>query len=767
MERLARFCFRKRWLVVGLWIAAFVLAGAASAGGGNFRTQFKLPASETQRGIELLGKAFPQGGGGNFRGTIVFKAADVNDPEVKDTMTRMFEGVAKIPGLVVQSPYDASAQGQIATAGPNAGKIAYANVNFDDGFSQSDFKSITKDVKELLPEKAGLQVELGGQVFADFEPPSSEALGLAFAMVILLLAFGSVLAMGLPIGDALAGIAVGIGIVTALSHVVNMPDFTTLLGAMIGLGVGIDYALFIVTRYREGLHKGHSPEDATAIALTTAGRAVVFAGITVVISLLGMFLMGLEFVRGLAIGASITVSLTMLASITLLPALLGLAKRRVEVTRWRGIVALGFLAAALFCFGLKAPKVGLPFVALAVLTIIAGFFVPALKRELPPRKVKPIQTTFWYKWSRVIQHRPWPSMLIGLAILVALALPIFSLRLGQSDEGNAAAGSTTKKAYDLLSEGFGPGFNGPLLVVSEVPAGATPASLAPITDALAKADGVQFASPQPFLNQTGDAAQWIVFPKTAPQDAETTQLVHRLRDDIIPSAAQPLGVKPLITGQVAGGIDFADYLSARLPIFFGAVLALSFLLLMAVFRSLLVPLKAVIVNLLSIGAAYGVVVAVFQWGWAKDLVGVGKGGPIDAWAPMMMFAIVFGLSMDYEVFLMSRMREEFDRHGDNATAVADGLAATARVITAAAAIMVFVFGSFILQDERQIKLFGLGLAVAVFLDATVVRMILVPATMELLGNKNWWLPGWIDRLLPRINVEGSGDDERELVTTGD
>ncbi len=767
MDRLARFCFRKRWLVVGLWVAAVVILGAASAGGGNFRTEFKLPSSESQRGIELLGKEFSGATGGNFRGTIVFKADDVTADSVKTTMTTMFGKVAKIEGLQVQSPYDATAQGQIVAAGPNADKVAYANVNFADNLSQTDFKSITKDVKKVIPDQAGLQVELGGQVFADFQPPSSELLGVAFAIVILLVAFGSVLAVGLPIGDALAGIFVGIGIVTALSHIIKMPDFTTLLAGMIGLGVGIDYALFIVTRYREGLHKGHSPEDATAIALGTAGRAVVFAGVTVVISLLGMFLMGLQFVRGLAIGASITVAATMLASVTLLPAILGFAKHRIEVTRWRGLVALGFAALALLCFGLKLNPVGGAFMGLAVLTIVAGFFVPVLKKELPPRKVKPIQTTFWYKWSRVIQRRPWPAMLVGLAILVALALPIFSLRLGQSDDGNAPSSSTTRKAYDLLSEGFGPGFNGPLLVVSSVPAGATAETLAPLTKALAGDVGVQFASPQPILNQAGTAAQWIVFPKTSPQDAATTQLVHRLRDSVIPPVASSLQVTPYVTGAVAGGIDFADYLGRRLPIFFGAVLALSFLLLMAVFRSLLVPLKAVIVNLLSIGAAYGVVVAVFQWGWMKDLVGVGEGGPIDAWAPMMMFAIVFGLSMDYEVFLMSRMREEYDRTGDNATAVADGLATTARVITAAAAIMVFVFGSFVLQDTRQIKLFGLGLAVAVFLDATVVRMILVPATMELLGNKNWWLPNWIDRLLPRINVEGGLDEERELVTSGD
>ena len=766
MERLARFCFRKRWLVIGVWVAAIVILGAASgAAGGKFKTEFKLPASESKRGFDLLNTKFTGGGGGFAGGTIVFKAAEVNAPAVKDAMSAVFTNVAKIDGLTVLSPYDERAQGQVATAGADAGKVAYATVNFSDKLSQADFQKITKKVTALLPHQAGLRIELGGQAFAKFEPPSSEALGLAFAIVILLVAFGSVLAMGLPVGDALAGIAAGITIVTLLSHTIKMPDFTTLLGAMIGLGVGIDYALFIVTRYRESLHKGQSPEDATATSLGTAGRAVLFAGITVVISLLGMFLMGLAFVRGLAIGASITVAATMLASVTLLPALLGLARHKVEVTRWRGVIALGCGAVALFFFGLKLPKVGGPFAALAVVTIIAGLFVPALKREVPARKVKPLQQTFWYRWSRVIQRRPWPALLAGIVVLAALALPIFKLRLGQSDEGNYATSTTTRRAYDLLSDGFGPGFNGPLLLVTEVPSGVGADKLATLTAAVAKTPGVAFASPVPRMNADGTAAQWYVVPTTAPQDAATTSLVHRLREQVIPDAATPIGLKPALTGSVAAGIDFADYLSGRLPIFFGAVLALSFLLLMAVFRSVLVPLKAVILNLLSIGAAYGVIVAVFQWGWLSGALGVGKGGPIDAWAPMMMFAIVFGLSMDYEVFLLSRIKEEYDRTGVNDTAVADGLAHTARVITAAAAIMVFVFGSFLLDSSRQIKLFGLGLAVAVLLDATVVRMVLVPATMELLGDKNWWLPRWLDRLLPNINVEGH-EVEPELVSTG-
>jgi RND superfamily putative drug exporter len=383
---------------------------------------------------------------------------------------------------------------------------------------------------------------------------------------------------------------------------------------------------------------------------------------------------------------------------------------------------------------------------------------------------KPVEQALPYRWSRLIQHHPWPAAILGVVVLVALTLPVLALRLGFSDEGNYPAETTTRKAYDLITEGFGPGFNGPLILASEVPEGTDPASFDRVTQAVQGAEGVQFASPAvPNDPANPSAVLWRVIPTTSPQDAETDALVKHLRNDVLPAATEGTGLDVAVTGQVAVSVDFSSYLGARLPWFFGVVLALSFLLLMVVFRSVLVPLKAVIMNLLSIGAAYGLVVLVFQWGWGRQLVGIGEGGPIEPFVPMMMFAIVFGLSMDYEVFLLSRIKEEYDRTGDNAGAVADGLAATARVITAAAAIMVFVFGSFLLEEDRVIKLFGLGLASAVFLDATVVRMLLVPATMELLGDRNWWLPRWLDRLLPRIDVEGTGHDtvdeiERDEVT---
>jgi RND superfamily putative drug exporter len=478
---------------------------------------------------------------------------------------------------------------------------------------------------------------------------------------------------------------------------------------MISIGVGIDYALFIVTRYREALSGGADPERATVVALDTAGRAVLFAGTTVVIALAGLLVLNTQTFRGVAIGTSIGVLLTMAAAITLLPALLGFVGRNID------------------------------------------------KLRLPHRKEKPREQSFWYRWSRVVQRRPWPAFLGALVLLLALALPVFGLRLGFGDAGNRVTSDTTRQAYDLLSEGFGPGFNGPLLLVAETPDGAEDAStLERLSATLNDTPGVAFAT-APILNESGDAAILQVFPTTSPQDEATDQLVERLRDEVVPEAIQGTDVDVAVGGLPAAVRDFSSYTFRMLPVVVGIVLALSFLLLMTVFRSILVPLKAVVMNLLSVGVAYGLMVAVFQWGWGAGLLGVGKEGPIEAWAPLMMFAVVFGLSMDYEVFLLSRIKEEYDKTHDNAGAVADGLAVTARVITAAALIMVCVFGAFVLGPDRALKLFGFGMAVAVLVDATIVRLILVPATMELLGDRNWWLPGWLDRILPVVHVEPQVD----------
>jgi RND superfamily putative drug exporter len=759
--RLGPWCHDRRKLVLGLWVALLIVANVvAGAVGSGFRDEFNLPNVESKTGNDILEAEFGGQGAGQT-GTIVFRAEQgVEDPEVRQAMQALFDKVAQIKDVSrVQSPYADEGGHQISSQGPEAGKIAFANVELPEEVDVSRGAEIGNEIEASAPRIDGLRLELGGFIFADFEEPSSELLGLAFAIVILIVAFGSVLAMGLPVGVALFGIGIGTTIITLISNLTAIPDFTTFLGIMIGLGVGIDYALLIATRYREQLRAGHSVRESVAVAIDTAGRSVLFAGITVVISLLGMLLMGVTFIQGLAIGAAAVVAVTVAASLTLLPALLGFAGEKIERTHWRGLVAAGLAAIALVGLGLKisAFVVGIP---LALIVLIAGFFVAPLKREVPRAAPKPREQTAAYRWSHVIQRQPWTAAIVGALVLMLLAAPVFRLRLGFSDESNYAEDTTTRQAYDLLAEGFGPGFNGPLLLVTDVPEGTRAEALTPVTAAVKADPGVAFVSDARLNNpERPTAALWNVVPTSGPQDEETVALLKRLRGEVLPAAEAPAGVDVAITGTVAVNNDFSNFLEARLPFFFLAVLALSFLLLLVVFRSLLVPLKAVIMNLLSVGAAYGIVVALFQWGWLSDLTGV-QPAPIEPWAPMMLFAIVFGLSMDYEVFLLSRVREEWRRTGDSRNSVADGLAATAKVITAAAAIMVFVFGSFILENDRVVKLMGVGLATAILLDATIVRMLLVPATMELLGDRNWWLPRWLNRIVPDVDVEGHASAAR-------
>jgi RND superfamily putative drug exporter len=766
IARIGRWCFVHRRATLLTWIAVLLGMGAIGNAivGPAFSSKMEIPASESASGFDVLNQYFPGQGGGRS-GTIVFKAEQgVDDPQVVAAMTDLFDSVGTIEGVTVISPYDESGVRQI---NPD-GTIAYATVNLDQSLGQNEMSDVGTQIIDQLPRIDGLQVEIGGQMLAKFQPPESELIGLGFAIIVLILAFGSVLAMGLPIGIALFGVGVGSSLVALFSNWMVVPDFATTLGAMLGLAVGIDYALFIVTRYRENLRAGQSFEAAAVGAMDTAGRAVVFAGLTVVVSLLGMLLIGLQFVSGLGVGAATTVAVTMVASITLLPALIGFAQHRIEVTRWRGIIAAGFLAVGLFGAGLSLSPllVGFP---LALITLIAGLAWAPLKKELPPRKHKPMRETLPYKWSRVVQHHPWRSLASGTIVLLLLAAPVLSLRLGFSDEGNFGAETTTRRAYDMLSEGFGPGFNGPLVAVVELTDPAAAAALPALAAAIGADPGVAFASP-PIPNDPAapQAALIQIIPTSSPQDAATSDTINRLRDEVVPASVGDAGMNVYITGSTAASMDFTSYLSDRLVMFIGVVLLLSFLLLMMVFRSLLVPLKAVVMNVLSIAAAYGVVVMIFQWGWGSSVFGI-EPAPIEPFVPMMMFAIVFGLSMDYEVFLLSRVKEEFDRTGDAKASVADGLAATAHVITAAAAIMIVVFGAFLLEDTRVIKLFGVGLAVAVLLDATLVRLLLVPATMELLGDKNWWLPKWLDRILPHLNVEGPAHDDGaiEPAATGD
>ncbi|HSP02123.1 MAG TPA: MMPL family transporter [Acidimicrobiales bacterium] len=766
--QLARWCYAHRRPVVVVWIAAVVLTGVAVAiVGSDFTGNPEAPESESRDGFEVLEEHF-DGLGAGPAGSIVFQADQgVTDPEVQAAMEELFAETDEIPFVEVTSPYAPEAFGQIAEQGELAGRVAFARVEVGEevGFSQSGEigVEISDRAEEIESEIDGVRIEVGGEVLAGFEPPEAELIGLAFAVLVLIVSFGSVLAMGLPIAVALAGVGLGIMLTNLISNVTPMPDFALQLGAMIGLGVGIDYALFIVTRFREYLHRDHDPEVATMAAIDTAGRAVVFAGITVVVSLLGLLLIGLEFVAGMGLAAAITVAVTMVASTTLLPALLGFAQLKVEMTRWRGLVAAACVSVALLGAGLGIPMLLLG-VPLAIVVLVVGTFLPLLRREVPRRTPKPVRETGWYRWSHLIQRRPWPFAIGGTLLLLVLALPLLGIRLGFSDEGNYPEETTTRQAYDLLSDGFGPGFNGPFVVVAEVDGPEGFATFQQVVEAVSSDPGVASVTPAlPNDFEQPVAALARVVPTSAPQDEATEDLINRLRGEVIPSVVGDGGPDVHVTGFVAVSVDFSDYLAGRSFLFFGVVLAMSFVLLMAVFRSLLVPLKAVILNMLSIAGAYGIVVAIFQWGWLGDLTGV-EPAPIEPFIPMMMFAIVFGLSMDYEVFLLSRIKEEYERTGDARNSVADGLAATARVISAAAAIMVVVFGSFLLEDSRIIKVFGLGLGMAVLLDATLVRMLLVPATMELLGERNWWLPRWIDRLLPALHVEGAPDHEQQLAT---
>ena len=718
LQRLAAWCYRRRRSVVVLWIVALVsMSVIGSNVGASFSQGFSLTDTESSRAAALLETRFPARAGDE--GQIVFAhSGGVDDAAVQARMEALFADVAEVPGVTaVVSPYSPDGARQVA----RGGDIAYATVQFDRVASRIPDATI-EHIRHLKDDAAGpgVRIALGGRMFQ--EPGGlgpAELIGILAAIVILLVAFGSLLAMGLPILVALFGIGIGLGLVQLLSHTIATPDFATQLASMIGIGVGIDYALFIVTRYRQGLDEGLPPEHAVVRAIDTAGRAVVFAGTTVVISLLGLFLMGVDFVNGMALGTSVTVAIVMLASITLLPALLGFAGRTIDRL--------------------------------------------SVRRRKEP---KPLEQTMWYRWSRVVQRRPWPAAIGGLAFLLLLAIPLLSMRLAFPDAGGNPKADTSRQAYDLVAEGFGAGFNGPLVLAAEFPrdadtAALTASTLAGLATRLEQTPDVA-AVVGPTPSPSGDAAVIRVIPKSSPQSVATTDLVATLRDDVIPAAVRGSDVQVHVGGLTASSIDVSERLAARLPIFIGAVLVLSFLLLMAVFRSLLVPLKAVIMNLLSIGAAYGVVVAVFEWGWGNGILGVEQTGPIAPFIPMMMFAILFGLSMDYEVFLLSRIREEYDRTGDNALAVADGLASTARVITAAALIMVCVFGSFILGDATTVKLFGLGLATAILVDATVVRMVLVPATMELLGDRNWWFPRWLDRIIPRLHVEAGPDVDEEL-----
>jgi RND superfamily putative drug exporter len=747
MLKLARWCTTHRRLVVPGWIALIVLIGVlAQSAGTEYSNNFTLPNSDAQRASDLLEHSFPTQAGD--RDQIVFRVAtgSVLAPAVRTHMSAMFAEVAKLPHVAaVISPY----------AGPSAGKaisadnrIAFATVVFDEKANllpESAAEGVVKVAKAA--ERPGLEVQLGGQAIETTEQAGfglSTAVGLMAAIVVLLITFGSLIAMGLPIVTALFGLGTGLSLIALFTHVVDTPNFSSELAAMIGLGVGIDYSLFILTRFREA-YAGPGPthgrvQESVVQAMDTAGRAVLFAGTTVVIALLGMMLLGVNFLYGVAISASIGVLLVMLSSLTLLPALLTFAgarlarpSRRMRRRARRETAAAAESAGAAGNGAAGAAGNGAPVASGNGAPVAAGGGA-------------------WLRWSNFVGRHPHRVAVPSALLMLLIATPAIALRLGSSDAGNDPTNTTTFSAYRMLAEGFGEGFNGPLQVVVRLPHKGDASALREVESALATASDVVAVTP-PRVNPAGEVATFSVYPSSSPQAYATTQLVRDLREHVIPPVAARTGVVAYVGGVTAGGVDFANVLAHKLPLFIGVVVLLSALLLMVVFRSLVIPLQAAVMNLLSIGASLGVIVMIFQWGWLPGLLGVSP-GPIESFIPVMLFAIVFGLSMDYEVFLVSRIHEQWTRSGDSRRAVGEGLALTGRVITAAAAIMVCVFLSFVLGEDRVIEEFGLSLASAVFLDALVVRCMLLPALLHIVGARAWRFPGWLDRLLPRLNIEG-------------
>ena len=705
MRALARWCITHRRIVVVGWIVALVAANAiGSAVGSTYNSNYKGPNSAgSQQAINLLQKSFPARRGDSA--SIVFDASTaVTSPAVRGEISTLLTRIAALPHVTeVISPYAA------AHAISPGGHIAYASVLFD----ERSFALPTSAIKRVIStaehaRTASLAIQLGGPPIEQVEPPKTgpaTIIGILAAMIILLITFGTVVAAGLPLIAALLALGTAIGLIAVLTHLIDVVNFTPELAAMIGLGVGIDYALFVVTRYRAGLDAGLEPDEAIVTAMDTSGRAVLFAGVVVVIAMLGQLLVGVSFLRGPAVASSLTVLLTMTAALTLLPAVLSKLGRGID--RWDP-------------FGLRR----------------RGRSGPG----------------FWERWAAMIQRRPLIAALASLAILLVLASPILALRLGSADAGTDAKGTTTRQAYDLLAKGFGPGFNGPMQIVAQLPSAGDRGAVAALRAGFVGQPDVAAVAPA-IYSPGGNLAVINVFPKTAPQDAATSTLLTRLRNRVIPPLERSTKAAVYVGGTTALFADFSSLLASKLPLFIGAVVLISALLLLVVFRSVFVAVKAIAMNLLSVAAAFGVVVAIFQWGWLGGVIGISTTSPIAAFLPVMVFAVVFGLSMDYEVFLMSRMHEEWERTGDAAHAMRHGLAATGRVITAAAAIMVCVFASFILGDSLTIKLFGVGLASAVFLDAFLIRAVLVPALMALMGPRAWWLPRRLDRSLPRLNVD--------------
>jgi RND superfamily putative drug exporter len=713
MATLARWCFRHRTVVFAGWVLALVLLTAVSqAAGISYDTKFALPDSPSTQALALLQRDFPTASGDADQIVVEAKSGSITSDPVRSEVAAMLAKVATLAHVAgVTSPYGADGAGQVS----RDGRIAFATVSFDaqaQDLSSNAVNAVINTAQEA--QGPGLKVALTGQAIENAEPEASSnsgLLGVILALIVLALAFGALFAAITPIVTALIAIGIGAAITGLLSHVLAIVSFAPTLGVLIGLGVGVDYALFIVTRHRSGVRAGLGIEDAVVNAVNTAGRAVLFAGLTVAIALLGQFALGLAFLDGVAVSATVTVALTMLASLTLLPALLGFIGPKVLSRRERRRISESGPVAEAATSGL------------------------------------------WYRWSHSIERYTALRAACGLAVMVVLAIPVFSLHLGLDDAGTDPPSSTTRQAYDMLTTGFGAGFSGPLELVATVRGSAQEASYARILEAASHQPGIVAATP-PRVSPTGAAEVALLYPSTAPQAVQTTALLEHLRSDVVPAAEGGTGLNVLVGGVTATQVDFSNALAQKLPAFIAVVVLLAFLLLMVVFRSVLIPAIATLMNLLSIAAALGVMNAVFGWGWGSSILGSSAGTPVEVFLPVIMFSVLFGLSMDYEVFLVTRIREQWIRTGDNRVAVTTGQALTGRVITAAATIMILVFLSFLLNGNIIIQQFGVGLAAAIFIDAFVVRTILVPSLMHLLGARNWWLPAWLERWLPNLHIDG-------------
>ncbi len=712
LYRLGNFAGRHPWRIISAWM---IVAGAIFmlnvSQGGQYDESFTLPGSESQRAADAIRDRFP--GKTVYSSNVVFHAENgLSGPETRAAIEKSVERLADVPHVIaVSSPYEARGP----TLSDDA-RTAFATVGFDtQEVGMEELDAADKAVQGL--RDAGIQVEYdGGLGYADVQPSSNaEMIGILMAIVILAIAFGSLVAMSLPIGAALVAIVVGSSVIGITAGIVPVPEVTSVVAMMLGLGVGIDYALFILSRHRQHLAAGQSVPVAVGRANATAGLSVLFAGVTVIVAILGLKVSGIPMMEMMGYGTAMMVAVVMLASITLLPAMLGVVKQKVNSGR-------------------------VPFVRPK----------PADHPDSPSAR-----------WAARVVARPVRYGGAAAVALGVLAIPVFSMHLGFADGGNDAPASTTRKAYDLMADGYGPGTNGPLQVVLDADGGIiSNATLDRVATALARQPGVASVD-APVTNESGDLTIISLSPTTSPQDADTGELLSHLREDTVPAAVSDTEITASITGSTALTADVSSRLSQRMPWFLGAVIGLSFLVLMIVFRSVLVPLKAAVLNVLGVGAGYGVIVAVFQWGWGASLIGVHETVPIMPLAPMLMFAIQFGLSMDYEVFLMSRVREQYRKHFDPKRAVVEGVGSTARVITCAALIMINVFASFILDVDITTKMFGLGLSVAVLLDVTLVRMVLVPSAMSVLGHWAWWLPDWLGRRLPTIDIEGDVHEAQE------